>query len=99
MKDPVLVELNSETLKMNVGDFKTNYIIFEGRDYYGTVVAHAVFKENTAIDLIYRNRDYVTTRIPFSYDEWKTKTLKQLVDFVVQFSSHPNTFYKEGELS
>ena len=99
MNEPKFVELNSETLKMKVGDFETNYIIFEGRDYYGRVVAHIVFSENTVVDLIYRNRDYVTTRIPFSHNEWKTKTLKQLVDFVAQFTSHTNTFYKEGEIS
>lgn len=99
MKEPKFVELNSETLKMGVGDFETNYIIFEGRDYYGRVVAHVVFSENTVVDLIYRNRDYVTIKIPFSHDEWKTKTLKQLADFVRQFASQPNTFYKEGEFS
>lgn len=99
MKDPKFTELNSETLKMGVGDFETNYIIFEGNDYYGRVVAHAVFSENTVVDLIYRNRDYVTIKTPFSFDEWKTKTLKQLVDFVAQFTSPINTFYKEGELS
>lgn len=99
MSEPKLVELNSETLKMKVGDFETNYIIFEGRDYYGRVVVHVVFSENTVVDLIYRNRDYVTIKTPFSRKEWDSKTLRQLVHFVAQFASQPNTFYKEGELS
>lgn len=99
MKEPQLVELNSETLKMKVGDFGTEYIIFEGRDYYGRVCAHVVFSDETLMDLIYRNRDYRTVRLPFSHEEWQNKTLKQLVDFASQLSSSPHTFYKEGELS
>ena len=91
---PKNIKLTRENLARTIEDIGSEYIIFKGEYFNDIINVHVVMKKQTAIDIFGRTPYCSTIKIPFSYEEWGHKTLKQLVDFTNQFISSINLFYK-----
>lgn len=91
---PVVIKLSNENLVKTVQDIGSKYLVFKGEYFHDIINVHVVMTKHTTIDIFGRLPYCNTIKVPFSYQEWRDKTIKQLVDFINQFISSINIFYK-----